>query len=235
MIVELSMKKISRKPGSTIFLRQQWHNTHQTKNRTASLWKLSWSRTRIRTIGLCLKSSWMKKLRCRECRGLPRWLCGCRRFPGKFTACSQITSMIHFVLREKITRAAPDEVCHQSKFWEPGNEARGVQLIPQNTLMSHVVPTIKPVDNYAALEMDERQPHPRRQNLVERAVQLPAPCCAVRWLSCSCRDNAMMWWTLWVEMSSFQTRLNTLAASLRRNIVDPGFLLIFFILNSTIK
>ena len=68
------------------------------------------------------------------------------------------------------------------------------------------------------------------------AVQLPAPCCAVRWLSCSCRDNAMIWWTLWVEMSSFLTRLNTLAASLRRNIVDPGFLLeFFFILNSTIK
>ena len=154
---------------------------------------------------------------------VPRWLCGCRRFPGKFTACSQITSMIHFVLREKITRAAPDEVCHQSKFWEPGNEARGVQLISQNKLMIHVVPAIKPVDNDAALEMDERQPHPRWQNLVERAVQLPAPCCAVRWLSCSRRDNAMMWWTLWVETSSFQTRLNTLAASLRRNIVDPGW------------
>ena len=75
-----------------------------SKNRTASLSKLSWSRMRIRTTDLCSKSSWMKTPRWREYRGLPKWWCGCRRFPEKFTACSQITSMIHFVLREKTTR-----------------------------------------------------------------------------------------------------------------------------------
>ena len=162
----------------------------------------------------------MKTPRWREYRGLPKWWCGCRRFPGKFTACSQITSMIHFVLREKTTRCTGSSMWPVQVLRTSGRNSSGTADSKKH---SWLMPSQWPNQSIIMLHskwMNDSHTFAGKissyvlANFRLRAVPFTAEL-VVSWQRCDMR----------IETSSFLTRLNTLAASLHRYFVDPGFLL----------